>query len=133
MHIVIADRSVERILSQIIINVALYYLYNYIVSKNINKTALELHDTNEELTIKTESLKEKNKKLIYETEKIEELKGILIRRESRLQSTLDVAVNSIVVFNKDGDITYANKSFRNTFGDYKEQDKLTDKIKTSTI
>ncbi|HBF6801885.1 TPA: sporulation-associated two-component system sensor histidine kinase, partial [Clostridioides difficile] len=129
LHIVIDNRNVERILSQIIINVALYYLYNYIVSKNIKKTALELHDTNEELTKKTESLKEKNKKLIYETEKIEELKGILMKRESRLQSTLDVAVNSIVVFSKDGEITYANKSFRNTFGDYKEQDKLTDKIK----
>lgn len=60
LHIVIDNRNVERILSQIIINVALYYLYNYIVSKNIKKTALELHDTNEELT-KTESLKEKNK------------------------------------------------------------------------
>lgn len=129
LHIMIANRHVEGILSQIIINVALYYLYNYIVSKNIKKTALELHDTNEELTIKTESLKEKNKKLIYETEKIEELKEILIRRESRLQSTLDVAVNSIVVFSKDGEITYANKSFRNIFGDYKEQDKLGDKIK----
>ncbi|HBG2316505.1 TPA: sporulation-associated two-component system sensor histidine kinase [Clostridioides difficile] len=129
LHIVIDNRNVERILSQIIINVALYYLYNYIVSKNIKKTALELHDTNEELTKKTESLKEKNKKLIYETEKIEEIKGILMKRESRLQSTLDVAVNSIVVFSKDGEITYANKSFRNTFGDYKEQDKLTDKIK----
>ncbi len=56
-----------------------------------------------------------------------------MKRESRLQSTLDVAVNSIVVFSKDGEITYANKSFRNTFGDYKEQDKLTDKIKTSMI
>ncbi|HBE9323694.1 TPA: sporulation-associated two-component system sensor histidine kinase [Clostridioides difficile] len=129
LHIVIDDRNIERILSHIIINVAIYYLYNYIVSKNIKKTALELHDINEELTLKTESLKEKNKKLIYETEKIEELKGILIKRESRLQSTLDVAVNSIVVFSKDGEITYANKSFRNTFGDYKEQDKLTDKIK----
>lgn len=52
LHIVIDNRNVERILSQIIINVALYYLYNYIVSKNIKKTALELHDTNEELTKK---------------------------------------------------------------------------------
>lgn len=129
LHIVIGNRHIEGMLSQIIINVALYYLYNYIVSKNIKKTALELHDTNEELTIKTESLKEKNKKLIYETEKIEELKEILIKRELRLQSTLDVSVNSIVVFSKDGEITYANKSFRNIFGDYKEQNKLNSKVK----
>ncbi|MCC0631652.1 MULTISPECIES: ATP-binding protein [unclassified Clostridioides] len=129
LHIVIGNRHIEGMLSQIIINVSLYYLYNYIVSKNIKKTALELHDTNEELTIKTESLKEKNKKLIYETEKIEELKEILIKRELRLQSTLDVAVNSIVVFSKDGEITYANKSFRNIFGDYKEQGKLSNKVK----
>ncbi|MDB0438212.1 ATP-binding protein [Clostridioides difficile] len=129
LHIVIGNRHIEGMLSQIIINVALYYLYNYIVSKNIKKTALELHDTNEELTIKTESLKEKNKKLIYETEKIEELKEILIKRELRLQSTLDVSVNSIAVFSKDGEITYANKSFRNIFGDYKEQDKLNNKVK----
>ncbi|MEG2789601.1 MAG: PAS domain-containing sensor histidine kinase, partial [Romboutsia sp.] len=90
---------------------------------------------NEELVKKTNILRENNNELIIQTKKIQSLKDILYKEELKLQSTLDVSVNCIIVFNKDKEITYANKKFESSFG-YKYNDQncnnkidLTSKIK----
>ena len=123
LYPLIKDVYIQDILSQIIVNIAMYYLYKYIVNINVKNPYIKLNEINESLIQKTDSLKENNKKLIQETEKIQDLKDILSSKEAKLQSTLDVSVNSIIVFDKNKEITYANKTFVSLFksdGDKKE-------------
>lgn len=116
LHIFIKDLYIEDVLKQIINNFSIYYLYKYIVHTNVKKPYIKLNEINDELIQKSESLNKKNKKLIEETQKIEKLKKMLSSKEVKLQSTLDSSVNCIIVFNKNKDITYANKMFVKTFG-----------------
>lgn len=117
LHFVIGNFYLEDLISQIITNLAIYYLYQYIIQTNVRKTYKMLNETNEELLIKTEGLKEKNKKLLHETDKIGELKEVLTIKEKKLQSTLNASVNSIVVFNNKKEITYVNNAFKYCFSD----------------
>ena len=117
LHFLIKDVLIEDMLSQIITNISMYYLYKYIAYKNVKKPYLQLNEINEELTKKTYNLKINNKKLMSETSKIQELKDLLTDKEFRLQSTLDASINSIIVFSRDKEIEYANKTFKNKFGE----------------
>ena len=103
------------ILSQIITNVAMIYIYNYIVYANFKKPYNKLNSINYELVKKTNILKNNNIKLIEHTNNMYGLKEVLNDKESKLQSTLDVSVNCIIVFNKDKKVTYTNKKFESIF------------------
>lgn len=135
LHFFIRNLLIEDILSQMLTNISMYYLYRYIAYKNVRKPYLKLNVINEKLIQKTEDLKENNEKLMTETEKIQGLKELLIDKESKLQSTLDASVNSIIVFSKEKEIKYANKKFKSIFGynlcskDYKIELDLKPKLK----
>ncbi|WP_286183950.1 PAS domain-containing sensor histidine kinase [Clostridium sp. CCUG 7971] len=117
------------ILSQIITNVAMIYIYNYIVYANFKKPYNKLNSINYELVKKTNILKNNNIKLIEHTNNMYGLKEVLNDKESKLQSTLDVSVNCIIVFNKDKKVTYTNKKFESIFA--YEGDKITNSIEES--
>lgn len=115
LHPIINNVYLEDIINQLITNIAMYYLYKYIISSNIKKPYIKLNETNEQLVNKTEKLKNSNKKLVEETDRIQLLKEMLSSKEEKLQSILDSSPNSIIVFGKNKEIFYENKTFKRIF------------------
>jgi PAS domain S-box-containing protein len=123
MHIFVGNLYIEDVLKQIISNVAIYYLYKYIVHINVKIPYIELNEINNVLINKSKNLNDKNRKLIDETSKIEELKKMLNRETSKLQSTLDLSTNCIIVLNSKKEVTYLNKVSTEKFsGNYRNED-----------
>lgn len=115
LHPIIKNIYLEDVLSQFIINTAMYYFYKYIIYSNVKKPYLRLNYTSEQLKEKAENLKKNNKKLLLETEVIQNLKENLSLKEEKLKCTLNNSPNSIIVFNESGDITFGNETFEVTF------------------
>lgn len=133
LHPIIKDIYVEEIISQFIINIAMYYFYRYIIYSNIKKPYLKLNDTNEQLKNKAERLKQNNKKLLQETEKIQYMKDNLISKEVRLQSTLNNSPNSIIVLDSNKEITFFNKTFEKHFVQVENKCSVTEHFKSKII
>lgn len=132
-HFFIKDMYIEDIISQFITNIGMYYLYKYIVFSNIKKPYSKLNDTNILLKEKAEKLKKNNNKLLVETHIIQNLKEELSNKEMRLQSTLNHSPNIVIVFNKDRDITFANKTFEENFVKIENNSRINDSLKSKII
>ncbi|MEF9990762.1 MAG: PAS domain-containing sensor histidine kinase [Romboutsia sp.] len=116
IHFIIKNIYIEHILRQIIINIGMYYLYEYVVYSNVRKPYEKLNDKNRELINKTIKIKETNAKLVGETKKTQDLKTILRKKEAKLNCTLDGTSHLIIVFDSEKNITYYNETFTNVFG-----------------
>jgi len=106
---------VINIISDILNIIATCYMYRFIVHLNLKKPYEKLSKINNELTMKTNRLKDNNQKLLDENIKIQKLKESLTSKESRLKSTLEAAVNGVLAVDKNKNILYKNRRFIEIF------------------
>jgi PAS domain S-box-containing protein len=107
--------SIIVITSDLLRILAIYYMYRFIVYLNLKKPYEKLSVINNELTSKTDNLKDNNEKLLDENIKIQHLKESLTSKESRLQHTLEAAVNGVLALDKNKNIMYKNRRFKEIF------------------
>jgi PAS domain S-box-containing protein len=107
--------SIIIITSDLLRIVAIYYMYRFIVCLNLKKPYEKLSIINNELTSKTDKLKDNNGKLLDENIKIQHLKESLTLKEARLQLTLEAAVNGVLALDKNKNIIYKNRRFKEIF------------------
>lgn len=103
------------ITSDILRILAIYYMYRFIVYLNLKKPYEKLSEINNELTLNTNKLKDNNEKLLDENIKIQYLKESLTSKESRLTQTLEAAVNGVLTLDKNKNIMYKNRRFKEIF------------------
>ena len=116
------------VISQMTINLTMYYVYRYMVYTTVKKTYDQLNNTNDQLKEKNEILQEKNKMLIMENQKIADLKKELQEKEIKLQTTLDLSCNGIIVLNLHKQISFANSIFDKIFLNEKSKDSFEEHI-----
>ncbi|WP_257431346.1 ATP-binding protein [Metaclostridioides mangenotii] len=124
LYPIINNLYVIDVISQITINLTMYYIYRYMTYITVKKTYDQLNYTNDQLKEKNEILQEKNKMLILENQKIADLKKELQQKEIKLQTTLDLSCNGIIVLNLHKQISFANSIFEEIFISGKPKDSL---------
>lgn len=113
--LIVGDGYRSYIISQIIVNASVIFIYKYMIYTNVKKPYEEFNSINRNLMKKRENLKTNNERLVRYSEEIKKLKNLILKKESKLRSTLDASINNVVVFDKNKNIIYKNQTFKDTF------------------